>query len=140
MIHQLNQSVLDLVVDIVELPLFPALLLLYFFLVAAIAFKEGDNRHIGFKWSFFLMFFGLFSGLNEVLKSNPIDKSPKEVNNKDLVALAFNLTLAILFFCTLLFTRSYFGFLFIPFMVRAVYYYHKYNDLVANAKLISDEF
>ena len=138
MIHQLNRSVLDLVVDIVELPLFPALLLLYFFLVAAIAFKEGDNRHIGFKWSFLLMLFGFFSGLIEVLKSNPIDRSPKKVRYKDHIAFASNLTIAIVLFCALLFTQLYLGFLFIPFMVRAIYYYYKYNDMIANPKMISD--
>ena len=140
MINYFNGLVLDLMSDLMEIQLFPALFLLYIALVGSIAFKQGDNRHIGFKWSFLLLFFGFVSGLNEVMKSHPIDTSPKEVNNKDLVALAFNLTLAILLFCTLLFTQLLLGFLFIPFMVRAIYYYHKYNDLVANAKLISDEF
>ncbi len=140
MINYFNGLVLNQMSDLMEIQLFPALFLLYIALVGSIAFKQGDNRHIGFKWSFLLLFFGFISGLNEVMKSHPIDTSPKEVNNKDLVALAFNLTLAILLFCTLLFTQLLLGFLFIPFMVRAIYYYHKYNDLVANAKLISDEF
>ena len=140
MINYFNGLVLNQMSDLMEIQLFPALFLLYIALVGSIAFKQGDNRHIGFKWSFLLLFFGFISGLNEVMKSHPIDTSPKEVNNKDLVALAFNLTLAILLFCTLLFTQLLLGFLFIPFMVRTIYYYHKYNDLVANAKLISDEF
>lgn len=139
MIDNFNHSLINLLEGFINLQLFPAFLLLYTILVAGIAYKKGDDKHIGFKWSFLLMLFGPISGMFEVYKSHPISVQPREVNNKDLVALAFNLTTAIVLFITLLLTQLYVGFLFIPFVVRSVYYFDKYNYMVVNERLISDE-